>query len=78
MAYLSRQLKKGTRFVLRNIFTNLKAFFTENVGVNTMATIKELSNGKFALLDRQGFTVGSYSRARDARRGALRRGLAVA
>ncbi len=32
----------------------------------------------FALLDRQGFTVATYSRRRDAVRGAERRGYAVA
>lgn len=63
---------------MRKLFTSIISYFSENVGVATMATIKELSNGQFALLDRQGFTVGTYSRARDARRGAARKGLQVA
>jgi hypothetical protein len=78
MAYLLRQLKTEIQPVMRNIFVNFKNFFRKNIGVNTMATIKELTNGKFALLDRQGFTLGTYSRARDARRGAARQGLQVA
>lgn len=63
---------------MTNFFASVRDYFTANVGVNTMATIKELNNGTYALLDRQGFTVGTYSRARDARRGATRRGLQVA
>lgn len=63
---------------MRKFFTSVVSYFTENVGVATMATIKELNDGTFALLDRQGFTVGTYSRARDARRGAARKGLQVA
>jgi hypothetical protein len=66
------------RLRMTKFFTRVVSYFTENVGVATMATIKELGNGQFALLDRQGFTVGTYSRARDARRGASRRGLQVA
>jgi hypothetical protein len=64
--------------MMRNVFSFVKGYFTENLGANTMATIKELSNGKFALLDRQGSNIGTYSRARDARRGAMRKGLQVA
>lgn len=66
---------------MTKFFTAIRDYFLENVGVvkeNTMATIKELSNGQFALLDRQGFTLGTYSRSRDARRGAFRKGLQVA
>lgn len=72
----------ATSFVWRlrmtKFFTRVVSYFTENVGVATMATIKELGNGQFALLDRQGYTLGTYSRSRDAKRGAARKGLQVA
>lgn len=71
---------------MRKIWTSIKNYFSENVGVsgssligvNDMATIKELSNGKFALINRVGETLGTYSRLRDARRGAVRKGLSFA
>lgn len=63
---------------MRKIWTAIKNYFSENVGVNDMATIKELSNGKFALINRVGETLGTYSRLRDARRGAVRKGLSFA
>lgn len=51
----------------------------ESFGETTMkATIVPLPTGEFGLMDRQGFLVQQYSRARDARRGAARRGFVVA
>jgi hypothetical protein len=49
-------------------------------GENDMtATIVEKKNGKFGLfIPKTGEEVGTYSRARDARRGAARRGLELA
>jgi hypothetical protein len=49
-----------------------------NTGENTMtAKIAPTSDGKFVLFTR-GETVGTYSRKRDAVRGANRRGLTIA
>lgn len=45
---------------------------------NMFAQITPLNNGKFAITDRTGSTVATYARARDARRGAERRGFVVA
>lgn len=52
----------------------------ENEGENDMtATIVEKKNGKFGLfVPKTGEEIGTYSRARDARRGAARRGLELA
>lgn len=47
------------------------------IGAKTMANIYPTSNG-FVLLDEQGQSVGTYSRRRDAVRGANRRGLTLA
>jgi hypothetical protein len=62
---------------VNNFFNTVKSYFTENVGVNTMASIKEFNDGSFGLLDRSGDLIQTYSRARDARRGASRRGLSL-
>jgi len=43
-----------------------------------MAKIAELSNGRFALVNRSGIMIADYARRRDAVRGATRRGLAIA
>ena len=43
-----------------------------------MANISELSNGRFALVDRSGTLIQDYARRRDAVRGAKRRGLSIA
>jgi hypothetical protein len=45
-------------------------------GDSKMTKVIETTDG-FNLVDRQGVIIGTYSRARDARRGARRRGLAV-
>lgn len=45
-------------------------------GYQEMARIRAL-NGKYALIDRDGDTIQTYSRERDARRGASRRGLSL-
>ncbi len=47
-----------------------------NDGEKNMARIREV-NGKYALVN-NGQTIQTYSRARDARRGAERRGLELA
>lgn len=52
---------------------------TTITGENTMtAKIVPTSDGKFALTTRTGSVFGTYSRKRDAVRGANRRGLTVA
>jgi adenine-specific DNA glycosylase len=48
-----------------------------NYGENTMARIVSESNGRANLVV-DGNVIASYARARDARRGASRRGLTVA
>lgn len=63
---------------MTSFFQNFKNYISGNVGVDNMASIKELSSGQFALMSRIGDTIGVYSRARDARRGAERRGITVA
>lgn len=55
---------------------NTEKIFNDK-GYEDMAFIKPM-NGKFALLDRDGNTVQTYARERDARRGANRRGLTLA
>jgi hypothetical protein len=57
-------------------FRSVLKFFGFNSEENTMNKIVPL-NGKFAILDRQGFTVKTYSRKRDAFRGAERMGLTI-
>jgi hypothetical protein len=50
-----------------------------NEGVREMtATITPVTGNKFALVTRTGEVVSTYARARDAKRGAARRGLVVA
>jgi hypothetical protein len=64
-----------------NRFANwLIPVFVENNGeTNMYATIKDLGNDSYALVVRNtGATVEIYGRARDARRGATRRGFVVA
>lgn len=51
--------------------------FNFMLGEKTMANIYPTSNG-FVLLDEKGIAVGTYSRRRDAVRGATRRGLNLA
>jgi hypothetical protein len=62
---------------MTKIFNAIKSFFTAQTGVSPMNTIGKIDN-KFAIFDRQGFVVKTYSRERDARRGAARMGLTVA
>lgn len=59
------------------MFNFLKDLF--NSGENNVVTIAEV-DGRFALCDRRGIQIGdaTYSRRRDAVRGATRRGLVVA
>lgn len=45
--------------------------------VDGTATIRQMKNGKFRLLVNQNEVVGTYTRKRDAIRGALRKGLTV-
>ena len=62
------------------MFKFLKTFFTTNTTETPMfAKITEF-NGRFFITDRSGLALvdTDYSRARDAKRGALRRGFAVA
>lgn len=50
-----------------------------NEGVRDMtATITPVTGNKFALVTRTGEVVSTYARARDAKRGAARRGLVLA
>lgn len=62
-----------TGFVNRIIYFFYSLFHKEN----TMSYIRETGDN-FTLVDQDGNVVGTYSRARDARRGAARRGLVVA
>ena len=56
----------------------IKSILTDDIGENDMrATIIPTNNGKFQLLTADGL-VGSYSRYRDASRGATRRGFILA
>jgi hypothetical protein len=45
--------------------------------VDGTARIRQMKNGKFRLLVNQNEVVGTYSRKRDAIRGAMRKGLTV-
>ena len=53
-------------------------FNSEQEPLGMTATITELSNGRFGLINRRGEIVKTYSRARDAKRGAARNGLILA
>lgn len=59
------------------MFNFIKSFFNPTTEVNTMATVGPFEN-RFAIFDRQGFVVKTYSRKRDAIRGAERMGITVA
>lgn len=59
------------------MFAFLKQYFTENLGVNSMASILHTDAG-FGLFDRSGELIQTYGRRRDAVRGAARRGLELA
>jgi hypothetical protein len=73
---------------LKSIFTEPAATvtFTSTVtgeshefgeSVDGTATIRQMKNGKFRLLVNQNEVIGTYSRRRDALRGAERKGLTV-
>ena len=47
------------------------------VSVDGFATIRQMKNGKFRLLVNGNEVIGTYSRLRDAKRGAARKGLFV-
>lgn len=63
---------------MTNIFATIKNFFNrETQGENNMrVSIRETDTGRFGLFDACGClaTDTTYSRARDARRGAIRHG----
>lgn len=59
-----------------NFVNKIKSYFTEQLGVTNMASIVE-SNSGFELIGRDG-VIQTYSRRRDAVRGARRRGLEIA
>lgn len=61
---------------IKNMFT-VEPTITIPGEINMTATIVPTSEGKFALTTRSGLTVGTYSRKRDAVRGATRRGYTV-
>lgn len=56
-------------------FTNQPHEFGESV--DGTARIRQMKNGKFRLLVNGNEVIGTYSRERDARRGATRKGLTV-
>jgi hypothetical protein len=60
------------------VFNFLKTIFTPQPTEEFMGYIKETSDGRFAVTDRSGSILKTYSRRRDAKRGATRLGLAVA
>lgn len=67
------------------MFSTLKTFFTgqptpqPTESEKTMfASIRQMKNGRFRLLENGNEVVGTYARRRDALRGATRRGLTVA
>lgn len=60
----------------RNIFNQI--FGPTFVEVDLAKARIVSSDNTFQLVDRQGFIVGTYSRRRDAVRGATRRGLVIA
>lgn len=65
-------------FDTTKFFDFVKSILTDDSGVNDMrATIIPTNSGKYQLLTADGL-VGSYSRARDAQRGATRRGFTLA
>lgn len=65
-------------FDTSKFFDFVKSILTDDSGVNDMrATIIPTNNGKYQLLTTDGL-VGSYSRSRDAIRGAKRRGFEIA
>lgn len=63
------------------MFQRLKEFFTEQLGVDTMpqGQIMQDTEGRFMICDRRGYALAdrSYTRKRDARRGAERLGITV-
>lgn len=71
------------------MFSTIKTFFTGPTPQpsikektmftsNTTASIRQMKNGRFRLLENGNEVVATYARRRDALRGASRRGLTVA
>lgn len=62
-----------------NIFKRVRNFFRLYPSEDLfMAYIRPTDTGNFRLIDNEGNVIGFYTRARDARRGARRRGMIVA
>lgn len=68
------------------MLNRLRSYFTPTIIPETIelnepmpfSSIRQMKNGKFRLLTNYNEVVGTYSRRRDAVRGAARRGLTVA